>query len=620
MSSFIVLCDRAKPKGGKRTQKKYDETISISRSGRYRNLHLEITNITHRIVEDLTPRAKDLIEIASFIYYADGSAARWSEKDVFGLKWIRDLHFVIPVRDPKYWNALTTRELLSNMLSDLTGDRFSFEFQQVGPQAEQLFIDFPHENLPAPAGADCVCLFSGGLDSFAGVVDLCRSGHKPLLVSHRSSPKIDSRQKRLVGLLKERMVSWSFPHLNVWVNRKGNQSVEQTQRSRSFLFLSLAGVVCNQLNLSDIFLYENGIITFNIPLSGQNVGSMLSRSTHPKFVKQFQELLVSTFKRSFKITNPFVYKTKNEVVRTVLGSGCEELMKATVSCAHTLQSTTINPHCGTCSQCVDRRFAFVDVDLSQYDESSSYEKDIFTTELEEGEERTHGENYVRSALKIEKMNDSAFFQQFPELQDSLNSLDGGANKVATEIYSLFKRHSSQVLNVVDLKWKEHGLDYIRNNLPPHCLVSMIAQQYHSKNPVETQAYKLGDILEKSLRYAFQKRRPSNERDVQNQIEAALSAAKERLVREYPYLLYSVVQTKPDFATKDSRLFIEAKYVDDRKELNGIIRDITSRVLIYREQGAQVLFFIFDNGNVILDDDGFSKDIIKHQGIFVKIAR
>jgi 7-cyano-7-deazaguanine synthase in queuosine biosynthesis len=568
-------------------------------------------------VEDLDSRAKDLVEIASYVYYADGSISRWSEKDVFATRWVRDFHFVLPVRNVKFWTSQSER--LANLLSDLTGDRFSFSFAKASPQPEQLFIEIS-KDLPAVAGADCVCLFSGGLDSLAGAVNLTLKGRKPLLVSHRSSPKIDSRQKRLVGLMKERMNAWQFPHLNVWVNRKGNPAHEQTQRSRSFLFLALAGAVCHQSKLTDIFVCENGIVTFNVPRSGQNAGTMLSRSTHPRFIREFQDLLTEVFGRPFSISNPFVFMTKNQVAQNLLGSGCEDLIKASVSCAHTQQATTLHPHCGTCSQCVDRRFALADKSLNHLDSLDSYEKDIFVDELKEGEERTHAENYVRSALKIEPMTDSSFFSTYTELLDCLPWLGEGTEVVATKIFALFKRHSHEVLSVVKEKWTEYGDRYIRKQLPEHCLVSMIARQDHFRDPVDLYATKLGELIEKSLRLAFQSRRPTREKDVQDQIQATLAAAGERLRRENPHMYFSVVQTKPDFSDKDNRLFVEAKYMDRKEELNGIVKDMTSRVVVYTDQGASILFLVYDNANVIAVDDDFVADFVKHDGIFVKIVR
>jgi 7-cyano-7-deazaguanine synthase in queuosine biosynthesis len=617
MSSVLVIGDGAEHPVSERLSKTVDDTLRISRRGRGRNLHLEITNITHRIVEDLDARAKDLVEIASYIYYADGSIPRWSEKDVFATRWVRDFHFVLPVRNVKFWASQSER--LANMLSDLTGDRFSFNFAKASPQPEQLFIEIS-KDLPAVAGADCVSLFSGGLDSLAGAVNLVSDGRKPLLVSHRSSPKIDSRQKKLVGLMKERMNAWQFPHLNVWVNRKGNPAHEQTQRSRSFLFLALAGAVCNQSKLAEIFVCENGIVTFNIPQSGQNAGTMLSRSTHPRFIKEFQDLLGEVFGRAFSISNPFVFMTKSQVAQTLLGSGCEDLIKASVSCAHTQQATTLHPHCGTCSQCVDRRFALADRSLYRFDSLESYEKDIFVDELKEGEERTHAENYVRSALKIEPMTDASFFSTYTELLDSLPWLAEGTEVIATKIFDLFKRHSREVLSVVKDKWTEYGDQYIRKQLPKHCLISMIARQDHLRDPVDLYATKLGELIEKSLRLAFQSRRPAREKDVQDQIQATLAAAGERLRRENPHMYFSVVQTKPDFSDKYNRLFIEAKYMDRKEELNGIVKDMTSRVVVYNDQGACVLFVVYDNANVIAVDDDFATDFVKHDGIFVKIVR
>ena len=68
------------------------------------------------------------------------------------------------------------------------------------------------------------------------------------------------------------------------------------------------------------------------------------------------ELMREIFNESISISNPLHLKTKAEAIHTLKKENCSELFQNTVSCVHTRQPK-ITPHCGTCSQCVDRRFA-----------------------------------------------------------------------------------------------------------------------------------------------------------------------------------------------------------------------------------------------------------------------
>ncbi len=616
MKSYLIICDYDSVS----ESKDYDEVLNISCREPHKNLNLEINNLTNRILDDLDPLEEDFLFIAAYVYYADSSFSRWSEKDVYASKWIRKFDFVIPVNNPDIWNSTYINDLLCNSINIISGDNFSFKFIKTKRELYRQMVIKSFADLPPVNDAKSVCLFSGGLDSFAGAIDLYRNGKNPILVSHRSSPKIDSRQKRVVELIRSEKVNWSFPHLNVWINRKGKPASEQSQRTRSFLFLAIASCVANHLRINDLYLFENGIVTFNIPKSGQNIGTFLSRSTHPKFVHLFQEIVREVFNPKLQIYNPYIFKSKSEVIRTLIGSGFEKYISATVSCAHTQLATSMNPHCGTCSQCVDRRFALSNPDLRDYEELSSYGKDIFIDDLSEGEERTHCENYFRSALQIDKMLEDNFFMEYTELLDSVNYLDISAADAAEKIYSIYKRHSLEVLEIVKQKISEHRDHIMRGELSESCLLSMIYRGVEKQEPLQLYSNKISAILHKGLRKSFQDRSPTNERDVQNQIEALLSAAGERLKREAPYLYFSIVQTKPDFSSEKNTLFIEAKFIKSKERLNRIITEITSRIVIYRDQGAHVLFLVYDNDNSIIDEEEFIQDFVKYHGIYIKVVR
>ena len=77
-----------------------NEQIQINAVSPNQNLRLQIENITHQILTNLNPISKDLLEIASYIYYADCSIKRGSDRDAFAEDWKRKFNFVIPVNNP----------------------------------------------------------------------------------------------------------------------------------------------------------------------------------------------------------------------------------------------------------------------------------------------------------------------------------------------------------------------------------------------------------------------------------------------------------------------------------------------------------------------------------------
>ncbi len=147
------------------------------------------------------------------------------------------------------------------------------------------FEFIPAKNLPAGSdyfdfctNIEDVVLFSGGLDSLAGAVDsLINNSARLLLVSHQSSTKIANRQKELARDLSAR-----FPgrvlHVPVRISMHGNEGSERTQRTRSFLFGALGATVARIAGASGFSLFENGIVSFNLPIASQVVGAAATRT------------------------------------------------------------------------------------------------------------------------------------------------------------------------------------------------------------------------------------------------------------------------------------------------------------------------------------------------------
>lgn len=617
MKKILVLCNTANPDSPNHD---YDETLPVNPNPPNQNLNLHVDGPTYRILEGFNPLAHDLLEIASYIYYADCSIQRGSTFDVFAARWRRRLDFVIPVSAPDFWNQPEVKNLLIETLEFLTDDQFSFNFTPPQPRG-QLFLEF--DNNPFP-GADSISLFSGGLDSLIGCIYLIKELHlHPLLVSHRSIARTESRQRDLLKLLRDRNPGADFPHLSMWVNRMGNPAKEETQRSRSFLYLSTAAATASQLDIRKIYICENGVVSLNIPISNQNIGTMLTRSTHPKFLILFEKLINLIFSSEITLNNPFIFQTKTEMLSMLHKWGQSDLIQGTISCSYTSRRTRLQPQCGTCSQCVGRRFSVISAGLERFDKPEYYEKDIFLDHLNEGRETVFSEGYVRSAFEIYNMDDIQFFARYPELNASLGSLNMPAEECGEKLYKLFRTHSNEVIGVTLAKFKEHSEDLLVGKLPENCLISMLGKGHHLLNPLEEYANKISAILSRALRLDFQNEKPKDEARVQEASQAALAAAGEKLIRESPELAYGIVRTRPDFSDEidyKRYLFIELKLLNSRPKLNKIITEITSRITIYRDQGAVVLFVVYDTGGFIADVEEFVRPLEKHEGVKAAVIR
>jgi hypothetical protein len=143
-----------------------------------------------------SPVALDLLITASLCYITDKTVPRWMESD----GWARELDLTLPVSEPDRWASVA--ETFSQTLSFLTGDVWHLHFYQA-PHA--LFERPTQRPLPDVSPIDAVSLFSGGLDSLAGAIDLLAGNgkQKVLLLGHYDSPGPRKVQAELGSKLRE---------------------------------------------------------------------------------------------------------------------------------------------------------------------------------------------------------------------------------------------------------------------------------------------------------------------------------------------------------------------------------------------------------------------------------
>jgi hypothetical protein len=322
-SEHLVLCGGVAARGGAGTR------ISLSLHGRSANVHLKITDISKRLLANIPDALIDLLEIASYIYAADSAITRGGRADAqLGMRWRRTLRFVIPVRVPNLWSSAPVVSALVETLSFLSEDDYDFEFRSFSQiPSPEIYFEFPTTEA-SRFTPDEVILFSGGLDSFAGTVDrLTVHGKKVALVSHRSGPKIASAQSRLVDQLRSRFGADHVLHVPIWTTLDGNLAKEVTHRTRSFLFAALGVVTARLFGKEKLRIFENGMVSLNLPLVGQVVGARASRTTHPQVLARFRHLFANVLDRSFDVDNPFLWLTKTEVVERIAANGAAILFE-----------------------------------------------------------------------------------------------------------------------------------------------------------------------------------------------------------------------------------------------------------------------------------------------------
>jgi len=314
--------------------------------------------------------ACDLLHAAIAVYSADLLISRNYATD----GWTRDINVYLPVTSLSIWQKAEL--LFTKMLTFLSGDRWQFHFRQLFETKEgpKKLIENPPE---------VVSLFSGGIDSLIGAIDLLSEGKKVALVSHHGGGSTPKFQNDLLECLKkeyeEQITPLQFYVLPPQVPRKDSDpDNEDTTRTRSFLFFALGIAVADAIGQGvPLYVAENGLISLNVPLTPARLGSCSTRTTHPYYVGLFRQVLeILNLDHPLKLE--YRFKTKGEMLRE---SKNQDLLKRTLprsmSCAHPdnrrLDHLPPGGHCGYCFPCIIRQAAIFESGMPD----ATYDHDIF---------------------------------------------------------------------------------------------------------------------------------------------------------------------------------------------------------------------------------------------------
>ncbi len=444
-------------------------------------MSLDVDALTEKTMQRLPAALHDLLEIATYVYVADQAISRGGTKEFeYGKKWVRHIQLRIPVREYDLWSAPEINELLSEALSFVSGDIYEFRFSRQSTDDFPAFLNF-RANAEPRFKHDEVVLFSGGLDSFTGAVDEVVGHNKcPVLVSHQSNRKMTKLQRILHEYIVGLRSSGLKPlHVPVTVNKDKRLTRDTCQRSRSFLYASLGTVIARMFGLNRVKFYENGIVTCKLPLDGQTLQARSTRVTHPKFLRLLSTVISEVTNSDFQVENPYFLKTKTEVCMRLKELHHAPYMRKTRSCARSVYRKPRN-HCGTCSQCIDRRFATLASECQEYDPDFFYALNIFTDKLDNAYNRAMAARFVGLATKIERMTIDGFVQYFSShIHEIANYMEGqDREEKFKELFALHQRHAAKVNQVIEAKCKESMSDLRKGILPDTCLVSMVASREH----------------------------------------------------------------------------------------------------------------------------------------------
>lgn len=391
--------------------------LAIRINGRAPTFTLGTERLEAQLLAEIGPRYLDFLEIAAAVFAAESSVGRGGAvRAEMGTAWRRSFRFRIPVRDPDFWSSPELTSLLTRTVSFLTDDDYAFTFDRLTESgAREPYLDLDPQGAQFPA--DEIVLFSGGLDSFAGALDLLETTKRRLvLVTHRSAQKVIPRQVRLGDYLAKRYPG-RVKHLHLTATRKGSEGKDTTQRSRTLLFTAIAAAVCQGFGARRISFFENGIVSHNLPISHQVVGTMATRTTHPLVLALLDDLVVRLDgDGDIRICNPFEWLTKREVVSLIRehdhGKRALKQIGTAVSCTLVRDQSILKTHCGACSQCLDRRFALIGAGLEAFDPVESYHIDVLHGERTLRHDKVMALEWTRHAGRMARTDESGLMDRF----------------------------------------------------------------------------------------------------------------------------------------------------------------------------------------------------------------
>ncbi|MEV2221582.1 Qat anti-phage system QueC-like protein QatC [Nocardia vinacea] len=328
-----------------------------------------------------TRPAADLMLLGAVVYCADKTTRRVTTPD----SWTRDITLRIPVANSDRWPLAD----LNRTLAFLTGDHWHVTTFESGRHPLTGVAGVPRSDAVVGLDVDAVCLFSGGLDSLCGVIDLLEEtpDRRLCLLSHHEGGQASTAQQALLDelaaeygpdrIVARRLYLRPAPK-NPYQARPLPRARENTTRSRSLLFLTTALALASAGGPTvPVYIPENGFIGINVPLTRARAGSASTRTTHPHFMNQLSDVATAIGVTN-PILNPYRLRTKGEILAESRNPALlRRLAPMSISCSHPEAARYVRRrqgNCGYCFPCLIRRASLAHVEW----DDDEYAWDLFT--------------------------------------------------------------------------------------------------------------------------------------------------------------------------------------------------------------------------------------------------
>jgi hypothetical protein len=328
-----------------------------------------------RVADPVPVVAFDFLSLSLAVTAADTFVSRADAAD----GWARQIELTVALADPDPWYSVLP--LLERALLFLSGDEWTLHVTSGGHAPPSLRPRV--KNKLTLTDCDSACLYSGGLDSAIGVLNLHAQGQRPVLVSHAYS-RDAGRQTEIAGRLHlglQRFGAVAYP-AKWW---KSANDVQMRTRSINFLAMgALMGATIASLGRvvgqPTLYVPENGLIAINPPLTHRRIGALSTRTTHPYYLGLIQAVW-DAVGLPVRIENPFARITKGEMISQCLAPlKLRAIADRTVSCGKWKRK---GKQCGRCVPCLIRRASFHAagwMDNTHYDKPGDFLRSVMNEE------------------------------------------------------------------------------------------------------------------------------------------------------------------------------------------------------------------------------------------------
>ncbi|PYV74212.1 MAG: hypothetical protein DMG96_20825 [Acidobacteria bacterium] len=374
-----------------------------------------------------TTLESDWLNLAAAVFAVDRGLQRGAREDIS-----RRIELSVPIVNVTQIQPLLPE--IERVLRSLSNDSWRLIVRQQNGVPESTFS--------AQSSGGKTLLFSGGLDSLAAAFEFGGNSHLHLVSHITRNQQTRSTQHELVTILSQSGLT--LPHDQFFVSSRDadnfDHDIESTQRTRSFLFMVLGALVARRLGHEKVLMIaENGQLAIHLSLNHARVGAFSTHTAHPDVLAMMQHILRTSVAVTFELLNPYVYRTKSEVIES-LWKNLPTSIPVANSCWKNTRLPGGTTHCGECIPCYVRRIAIE----KHGTDKTAYARDVFSQNVPSlpptDEGRRNLVDLCEFVVRFKDQSDLDLMSDWPELYSP--------NMDAAQAIQMYRRASQEAVAVL----------------------------------------------------------------------------------------------------------------------------------------------------------------------------